>query len=206
VNLPATLTSISGNHPFQRCVNLTTITVDSGNPNYTARNGMLLDKAGTTLIAYPSAKGTVTESGITTIGNYAFRDCDALATVDLPAATSIGSYAFYNCDALTTVSLPAATSIGTCAFRDCDALTEVSLPEATSIEIFAFANTGGTPLTITLGNTPPTVVANNTFVAVSVPKTVTVKVPSDAAANYDNTWQEAFKGSNSNISLTVVEE
>ncbi|MDR1326311.1 MAG: leucine-rich repeat protein, partial [Treponema sp.] len=54
VSLPATLITINGN-PFSGCINLATITVASGNLNYSAQDNMLLNKAGTTLIAYPSA-------------------------------------------------------------------------------------------------------------------------------------------------------
>jgi hypothetical protein len=148
---------------FAGCTALTTITVNDANPGYSGLGGMLLDKAGTTLIAYPGAKGNVTlEASITTIGIEAFQDCTALKSVEgpgvtgvgqsafygcyvleeasLPAAASIGTNAFYKCTALTTVSLPAATSVGTGAFSDCTALTTVSLPAATSIGDIAFYN------------------------------------------------------------------
>jgi hypothetical protein len=217
---------------------------------------MLLDKAGTTLIAYPGAQGEVTESGITSIGERAFSACYALAEVSLPEATSIGDRAFeyckklatvslpkaesigkrafLSCDTLATVSLPEATSIGEWAFDSCTALATVSLPEATSIGDGAFAYceklatvslpkadliygsafgyTGGTALTVTLGDTPPWV-ESGMFFQVNESKKVTVKVPSGAKSSYDTTWQKAFKGVgntgisgsvNSKISLTVV--
>ncbi len=74
------------------------------------------------------------------IGESAFRSCDALTTVSLPSVTSIGVVACLGCAALTTVSLPAATSIGGYAFLSCAALTTVSLPTATSIGEYAFAD------------------------------------------------------------------
>ena len=41
----------------------------------------------------------------TSIGNYAFEDCAALATVTIGnGVTSIGWYAFYNCASLTSVT------------------------------------------------------------------------------------------------------
>ncbi|MDR0644404.1 MAG: leucine-rich repeat protein, partial [Treponema sp.] len=199
VSLPATLITISSN-PFSGCRNLATITVASGNPNYSAQGGMLLNKAGTTLIAYPSATGAVTLNTVTSIGGDAFAYCTALTTVSLPAATDIGDYAFDGCDALTTVSLPAATSIGGRAFYSCDALAEVSLPAATSIGDYAFryctslttvslpaaasigdrAFYGCTSLiTVTLGSAAPTL-GYGMFDGIYDAKTVTVTVPSGA--------------------------
>jgi hypothetical protein len=137
LSLPAGLTSVSGN-PFAGCTRLTSITVDPGNPSYKAEDGKLLNKAGTALIAYPSASGPVTLNGITAIGDYAFSGCAALETVSAPAATSIGDYAFFRCAALETLSAPAAISIGDTAFSRCDALTTVSAPAATSIGSSAF--------------------------------------------------------------------
>jgi hypothetical protein len=197
VSLPASLLSI-GSQPFISCVNLRSITVDPGNPNYKAEDGKLLTKDGTTLIAYPSASGSITLNGIITIANGAFNGCTGLTEVSLPEAVSIGNNAFYNCkEALTTVNLPVATSIGSQAFR----------------------STG--PQAITLGATAPTV-GTNTFNSVNAAKTVTVKVPSGAAGygssptdTTTNNWGNAFRGMgwdgasygsgtvNSNISLTI---
>ena len=72
------------------------------------------------------------------VGVYAFYECKALTSVDLPNATSIGHYAFYNCSALTSVNIPNATSVGNNAFYECKALTSVDLPNATSVGNSAF--------------------------------------------------------------------
>jgi hypothetical protein len=225
INLPASLTSI-GSNPFTYCINLTTITVDSNNPEFSARNGMLLDKAGTTLYGYPSASGTVTVSGITSIEDFAFMGCDNLISASFPQATSIGFGTFMGCANLTSVSCPVATSTGQSAFSDCASLTSASFPQATSIgmstfsgcaslstasfpqatsiEQFIFDFTGGTALTITLGNAPPTLEGYPVyFDGVDVPKTVTVRVPSATVTAYDTAWQNDFKGGNTNINLTI---
>jgi hypothetical protein len=173
VSLPATLTSI-GSYAFASCPNLTAINVDAANPNYKGENGMLLNKAGTTLLAYPSARGVV-----------------ILATV-----TAIDIAAFYSCKSLTEVSLPAATSIGEHAFDNCTSLTEVSLPAATSIGEQAFHHTGETALTVTLGSTVPTL-GIRLFHEVYPAKTVTVKVPSGAAAWSGKTG--TFSGTNATV-------
>jgi hypothetical protein len=138
VSLPSTLTTI-GSNPFPRCTNLSTIIVAAANPNYKSEGGMLLNKAGTTLIAYPSASGNVSLQNVTTIGDNAFFGCTALETVSLPEATDIGGSAFFLCFALKTVSLPVATDIGDNAFSYCSALETVSLPVATDIGGSAFA-------------------------------------------------------------------
>ncbi len=58
---------------------------------------------------------------MTSIGNYAFRDCSGLTSVTIPnSVTSIGRSAFYNCNGLTSVTIPnSVTSIGKEAFYGC---------------------------------------------------------------------------------------
>ena len=53
------------------------------------------------------------------IGSYAFRDCNGLTSLTLPAGiTSIRSHAFEGCSGLTSLSLPAGiTEIGSYAFE-----------------------------------------------------------------------------------------
>jgi hypothetical protein len=163
-SIPASLTNLTSS-AFILCAALTDITIAGANPNYSqsADKKMILDKTGTTLIAYPSASGAVTLTGITSIGPNAFSYCVALTSVNLPAATSIGDGAFKECAALTSVDLPAATSFGSNTF-------EVLLA------------TGSEALTITLGNTVPTTLGNYMFSASATPKTVIVKVPAGATA------------------------
>jgi hypothetical protein len=144
--------------------------VDPNDSQFSAQNGMLLNKAGTTLIVYPSASGTVTLSGITTIGDFAFYGCTGLTSISFPEATTIGNFAFSGCTSLASASFPEVASIGG-----------------------AFGVTGGTALTITLGNAPPTV-EYFMFSGVYTTKTVTVRVPSAAVTAYDTAWQNAFKG------------
>ena len=79
----------------------------------------------------------VVKEGVTSIGDYAFDNCDSLTTVTIPeSATSIGYYAFYDCRSLTSVTIPeGVTSIGDSAFNNCSSLTSVTIPEGvTSIE------------------------------------------------------------------------
>ena len=60
-------------------------------------------------------------------------------SIVLPAAETIGNSAFYNCSALASVSAPAATTIETYAFWSCTALTSLTFGEViTSVGMYAF--------------------------------------------------------------------
>jgi hypothetical protein len=209
VSLPASLTTISGS-AFSGCTNLTSITVDSANTAFSARDGMLLNKAGTTLIAYPSATGSVTLTvtsidgyafygtaltsvslpAATSIGYAAFQSCSALESVNLPVATSIDSSMFRDCAALASVSLPAATSIGVYAFQSCSALESVSLPAATSIGSYAFYYCRALT-SVSLPATPPSIESSifiYTGYNAGSTSTITVTVPSGAVSAYTSAW------------------
>ena len=109
VTLPATVTHI-GSTPFANSTKLATITVAEDNPAYSSLDGVLFDKARTTLIACPAAKG----------GSY-----DIPSTVDI-----ICTSAFYGCASLTALTIPATVrSVGVNAFRSCSNLTTLTLPE-----------------------------------------------------------------------------
>ena len=78
---------------------------------------------------------------VTSIGENAFKDCSALASINIPSyVTSIGSSAFSGCSALTSINIPSSvTSIGPAAFRDCSALASINIPSSvTSIGWAAF--------------------------------------------------------------------
>ena len=65
---------------------------------------------------------------VTSIGEFAFKDCRGLTSVTIPeSVTSIGDYAFEGCRGLTSVTIgESVTSIGTWAFSDCTGLTSVT--------------------------------------------------------------------------------
>ena len=77
---------------------------------------------------------SITNSTVTSIGNYAFSGCTLLTTAEFPNVTSIGSYAFSYCSKLTTAEFPNVTSIGSYAFSNCTLLTTAKFPNATSID------------------------------------------------------------------------
>jgi hypothetical protein len=103
--------------------------VEGSNTAYSAQDGILYNKAKTTVVQVPIMKsGTLNlPSTLTSIGSYAFADCSGLTSVTIPGSvTSIGSYAFYACSGLTSVTIPGSvTSIGEYAFAGCSNLISV---------------------------------------------------------------------------------
>ena len=107
----------------------------------------------TVLTGYEGEKprgNIILPSGITKIGEGAFKDCTGLTgTLDLSAyskLTSIGYNAFYKCSGLTGLVLPEnLTIIDINAFSECTSLTgELKLPEKlTAIRDYAFNNCSG---------------------------------------------------------------
>lgn len=136
------------------------VSVDSNNPNYSSLDGVLYDKAQTTLISCPISKiGSFTiPSSVTSIEIYAFLGCKGLTIVTIPSSvTSIGDDAFEFCNGLTTVTIPSSvTSISMNAFKYCSGLITVTIPSSvTSIGVGAFRycsslTTVGIPLSMTL--------------------------------------------------------
>ena len=76
-------------------------------------------------------KKVILKNGVTSIGDYAFRDCSNMTSVTIPKGVkSIGSRAFYNCSRLTSVTIPdSVTSIGSYAFGACNNIKEVHITD-----------------------------------------------------------------------------
>lgn len=70
-------------------------------------------------------------SGVTSIGEYAFVNCDNLTSVQVVGSLEIiGKSAFENCSDLTSVQIPdSLKSIGDRAFYDCWSLTDLTIPD-----------------------------------------------------------------------------
>jgi sugar lactone lactonase YvrE len=153
VSIGTNITSIDP-AAFLECPNLTAFIVDPNNPAYSTPNGILFDKAQTTLLKYPNALGAsyAIPDNVTGIGVYAFLDC-TLTNVTIGAnVTSIGAAAFES-TGLTGVTLPnRVTSIGNSAFLLCPLANLVMNTNVTSIGIGAFQETSLTNVTI-----PPSV-------------------------------------------------
>jgi len=145
VTIPALVTSI-GIDAFYGCLGLSSFNVDINNPSYSSNNGVLFEKAQTTLMKYPAGNvATVytVPNTVTTIGTSAFYDCSGLTTVIIPnSVTSIESDAFDSCDSLISITIPnSVTSIGDFAFYSCGSLVSVTLSTSiTSIKYRTFEN------------------------------------------------------------------
>ena len=88
-----------------------------------------------------SIKKVVIENGVTSIGESAFKDCDALPSVTIPdSVTSVGDSAFGWCESLESVTIGnGVTYIGGYAFFYCRSMKDVTIPgNVTSIRIGAF--------------------------------------------------------------------
>ena len=117
---------------FENCYNLTSITVDIENENYSSENGILFNKDKTKIIRYSPGKNdssyTIPNS-VTTIDFGAFECCNNLTSITIPnSVTYIYRDAFRYCNNLTSVTIPnSVTSIGDWAFDGCNNLTNITV-------------------------------------------------------------------------------
>lgn len=89
---------------------------------------------------------TLTSNGetytVTSIGEWAFSDCDELKGITIPdSVTEIGNNAFLRCKSLESITIPnSVTEIGNGAFCECISLKIVDIPNSvTEIGYGAFA-------------------------------------------------------------------
>ena len=136
ITLPDNLTSI-GNGAFEKCRKLKEF-----KGKWASKDGRCLVMERVRRRFVPSYEVTeyilgnfapygITEyiipDGVTSIGNYAFSDCDNLVCLTIPdSVTFIGERAFFFCKNLASITLPNnLTSIGDSAFSYCRKLTEL---------------------------------------------------------------------------------
>jgi len=113
VTIPNSVTSIES-FAFYSCTSLTVINVDTANTKYISQDGVLYNKAKTTLVVYPARKtdSTFTIPGsVTGIVSSAFSYCTSLTSVTIPnSVTIIGSFAFGSCTSLTAINVDTANT------------------------------------------------------------------------------------------------
>ena len=101
-------------------------------------------------------KNLIINSGVTTIGNNAFRGCGVLL-VNIPKGiTKIGDYAFSDCSSLSSVTIPnTITDFGIRALQNCSNLTDVfvqwSFPYFVSESVFYGVTTANVNLYVPCG-------------------------------------------------------
>lgn len=132
ITIPDNITSI-GHSAFDSCKNLTSMTVEAGNPQYASENGALLNKDKTTLIrCFEGNRGVyVVPDGVSLIKMEAFYRCEDLTSIAIPdSVTDIEYMAFYLCSSLSSVTLPSnITSINQSLFYGCKSLTGIRIPD-----------------------------------------------------------------------------
>ena len=113
INIPKGLIKISYDM-FVHCTNLTEFTIDKNNPVFTAVDGVLFDKAMTTLVLYPAGKK----------GGYTVPD--TVFDFDINA--------FSGCRELTSISIPQSfMSDGHAPFSGCEKLADITVSEHNSM-------------------------------------------------------------------------
>ena len=140
----------------------------------------------------------VVSDSVTNIGNYAFNGCSSLTSIQIPdSVTSIGNYAFNGCSSLTSIQIPdSVTSIGNYAFNICSSLESIVIPDSV-INIGTFAFKGCSNLcAITIGS-GVTKICEYTFYSCS--KLSSIKLP-DSITSIDS---GAFRDCISLTSLIV---
>ena len=187
--------------PSPGCGKLSVITVDEGNPNYKAVDGVLFSKDDKTLIAYPKGKEGTTytiPASVTKIGSDAFYGCSGLTSVTIPVGvTEIGGYAFSGCSDLTSVTIPASvTIIGSNAFSGCSGLTSVTIPASVTV-IGDYAFSGCFRLTSVTIPASVTEIGDHAFLNCSGLTSVTIP------ASVTEIGDHAFSGCSRLTSVTI---
>ena len=103
ITIPNSVTSI-GNYAFDGCTGLESIVVEKGNTKYDSRDNCnaIIETESNTLIA--GCKNSVIPNSVTSIGNYAFRECSDLTSITIPnSVTRIEYGAFWGCDGLESI-------------------------------------------------------------------------------------------------------
>ena len=177
------------------CTALTEINVQAGNSHYSSKDGVLLSGDGKNILWFPMGKeGEYTlPSTVTTVGDYAFRNCRIETFHFADGLTSIGKYAFYN-SSVKEVSLPSTVKqIPTGLFQKSADLTTVHLGKNT--EMLGDYVFDGCPITNLYISAPtPPYCSNSTFASSgnNIFSTCRVHVPKNRRIYYrgDVTWAQ----------------
>ena len=127
--LPTALETVNG-FSFMEIENLQSYVISDDAPNFMTEDGVLYDKARTTLVAFPIGKASselILPSTVTEIGRHAFYDNKGVTKVDFSNIERIGMYAFYN-GGLTEAMLEKTESLGDYAFGYNADMTVAKLP------------------------------------------------------------------------------
>ncbi len=133
VTIGQSVTYISG-MAFANSPKIANYTVNDKNLTYSSRDGLLLNKSQTNLVAAPKAiSGAFTiPEGVTSIGNGAFESCAGMTSVTFgEGVTYLGKRSFGSCHGLTNVTIPdSVLIIDDLSFVNCAGLTHVTIGES----------------------------------------------------------------------------
>jgi len=128
-----------GYNPFAGCEILT---LESRNPRYIIRNGLLLNSDGTELICCTNVtakKGVKIPDEIRSINRGAFSGCKDLTHIEFNRVELIDKSAFTSCAQLSELIIPDTVKyIGEWAFSYCSGLKKISIGKDTFIDRNAF--------------------------------------------------------------------
>ena len=168
-----------------------------------------------------SLKSIIIPDSVTSIGDYAFSECNSLKSINIPdSVTRIGYSAFKSCGCLTSINIPPSlTTIENGTFLGCHSLRNINIPDTiTRIGRSAFEDCNS----LTSINIPPslTTIEDGTFLCchslrnINIPDTVTsiedyafsecnslknINIPNGVTRIGDS----AFFNCNSLISITI---
>lgn len=162
--LPASLTVLSALAFFD--ASLESYDVAAGNPAYVSRDGVLFSADGSKLVAYPAAapaRSYAVPAGTQTIGPSAFAYSRNIDSLDLDGVTTLGDAACQNMQALTHITIPDSVTrtseyyniddsdwskwnTGYSTFQECTALQSVKFGTGLQVTSYLMFN-GCTALT-----------------------------------------------------------
>ena len=226
INIPNSVTTIRDS-AFWGCESLASITIPSsvvtiiGNPFYHWHGNLyneskafiyedhvLFNKNKTILIAY-RAKGTnyTIPNSVTTIGEYAFSDCDSLTNINIPnSVTTIRVHAFAFCKFITNINIPkSVTTIGKLAFIYCYSLTSINIPKSvTTIGKGAFRGC----YSLTSINIPNSVTTIGEWAFAECTSLTNINIPKSVTTIGEYAFSYCYSLTNINIpnSITTIEE
>ena len=140
---------------------------------------------------------------VTSIGEYAFYQCNSLTSVTIPSSvTEIGGYTFYECYSLAEVTIPdGVTEIAEYTFLSCKSLTKVTIPEGvTAIGGSAFARCNSL-MSVTI---PSSVTEIGDFAFRGCSSLTEVTIPSSVTSIGDFAFYDCFRLTSVTISEGVT--
>ena len=202
VTLPKDLTTIKES-AFEYCSDLTEF-----KGKFASQDGKCLIVDGVLnlfAIGCGATEYTIPDS-VTSIGEWAFRNCYSLTSVTIPdSVTTIGDCAFYDCSSLTSVTISdSVTTIGDAAFRNCYSLTSVTIPDSvTTIGGYAFYYCSS--LTSVIIPDSVTTIGEGAFAGCTGELVVNCNIPSGSNDLYGTFYDSKFTSVTIGDSVTTIE-